>query len=240
MGEAKRRKLKDSTFGVVPKKKLNQTPKTPFVKFIKFNGEFYAGNHNPLPGEPLFKPVPECNQYHSSKLIMDTAVNDLISRPDGAWLFAPTLGWKRADLSVPEIFEIAKHDETVRNLIGLNTPMSPATYDDCSHYRLLPSRDPLLDRLLQYQNDLNRSDYGTIYQPALIRISAIVISSDSQWLYCQDLNYLQAYKVKPEYFYPHGHPANSMGINVFIDRFEKIDLSLREAEYHKSIPIEVA
>ena len=56
---------------------------------------------------------------------MDAAIHDLSSRADGVWIFNPTTGWKRVDLSVPEIFEIAKFDETAHSLINLGTPIAP-------------------------------------------------------------------------------------------------------------------
>ena len=127
MGESKRRKLKDPTFGTTPRKKSNGTQKPRSIRFFKFNDRLYANNHNALPGEPLVKPIHQCNQYQTTKPLMDAAVLDLRSRADGVWIFNPTIGWKRVDLSVPEIFEIAKFDETAHSLINLGTPIAPIT-----------------------------------------------------------------------------------------------------------------
>ena len=114
MGEAKRRKLKDPTFGTIPRKKFDRTQKPRSIRFYKFNGQLFANNHKALPGEPLLKPIRECNQYQALKPVMDAAIHDLSSRADGVWIFTPTVGWKRVDLSVPELREIAKFDETAK------------------------------------------------------------------------------------------------------------------------------
>jgi len=233
MGEAKRRKQKDPNFGIVPKKLLKKPPQTPHVQFIKFNGEIYAGNHNPLPGDALLKPFRQCNQYQEHQTFMDSQAQYLTTQSDGKWMYASTEGWKRAEISLPEIFEIIKHDPSAEGLITPHTPMAIATYDGYSNQVSPPASPDSQSENSQF------SQYGTICQPGVIRLSAIVKSEDREWIYCQGLSDLQPYKVKKEYFYPYGHPYSSMSIAVQIDRYEKQDPVKIELEYQKSA-IEVA
>ncbi|MBW4633570.1 MAG: hypothetical protein KME30_17225 [Iphinoe sp. HA4291-MV1] len=134
MGEAKRRKNLDPTYGqskyYIPKSSEDYIEKCfeffgGLVRFYVWKNKIYAGNHDGNIRKPIV-PYQEASQYSEQKELMDVAAEDLEGREDGAWVISSKLTkWTHLPLSFSERLAIAPYDENVLNNLPSNLPMAP-------------------------------------------------------------------------------------------------------------------
>ena len=81
------------------------------VIFFVWNHVVYALNHGQL--NNLIVPARQAIQYPRYFAIIEAAIADLKNKSNGRWVYTGATGWRRFDLSIAEMQEIARFDESI-------------------------------------------------------------------------------------------------------------------------------
>ena len=92
-----------------------------FVSFYRWNGVIYG-----LDPDGVVPATQSSGYIDGHKDLIDAAIADLASKPNGKWVFVPKRKkWEQVPISMLERLFIARFDETINSDVPPSTPMNP-------------------------------------------------------------------------------------------------------------------